>query len=158
MLPAPVGILKLVRRWRSHGAVRPPSGSIRVRPLSGMSDAWIQTKLLRHEADNASRAYGIGDSEVLVGLEDYCPLHPWGGSSPLTVAVGDWACGHCGLNWQWAAVVFEVSAAGDRQVVTLCDLIGLQPCRPDKLDGVHFVEADLAELSGMWEMSVGRAR
>jgi hypothetical protein len=116
-----------------------------------MSDACIQTKLLCSQADNSSRPYGVGDSEVLDRLDDYCPLHPWDGRSPLVVVVGDWDCAHCGLNWQWAKAILEVTQVFGRLVATLRELSGFQPGQASELTGVHFVEADLAELSGLWE-------
>ncbi len=117
------------------------------------SDTYFQTRLLRHDADNWSRHYGAGDSEILVGLEDYCPLYPWDGSSPLIVAVGDWECEHCNLNWQWAKAVFEVAHTGGELLGTIRELAGLQPLRAADLTGVHFVEPELAMLSGLWEQS-----
>jgi hypothetical protein len=115
------------------------------------SDAWMQTKLLRHEADNCSRPYQLGDSEALVGLDRYCALHPWDGRAPLVVAVGDWDCEHCGLNWQWARAVFDLAPVPGRLVARIRDLSGLQPRRAADLAGIHFVEPDLADLSGLWE-------
>lgn len=115
-----------------------------------ISDGWIQTKLLRTEADNTARPYRVGDAEVMDGLDDYCPLHPWDGRSPLCVAVGDWDCDHCGLNWQWARAVFEVRAEAGGLSATIRELAGLQPRGAAELEGVHFVEPDLAELSGLW--------
>jgi hypothetical protein len=115
-----------------------------------VSDALIQTKLLRHEADNSSRGYRTGDAEALVGLDDYCPLHPWDGGSPLVVAVGDWDCAHCGLNWQWARAVFDVRPELGPPVVMIRELSGFQPWQATDLGGVHFVETELAELSGLW--------
>lgn len=117
-----------------------------------VSDALIQTKLLRHDADNCWREYSVGDTEVLVGLDDdYCPLHAWGGESPLIVAVGDWDCTHCRLPWQWARAVLDVRPTKTGPpAVTIRELSTLQPRRVADLAGVHFVEPDLAELSGLW--------
>jgi hypothetical protein len=115
------------------------------------SGASIQTKLLRAERDNSSRDYRLGDSEVMDGLEDYCPLNPWDGHSPLVVVVGDWDCNHCGLNWQWAKAVFDMERTEGVSVATIRELSGFQPWRVEDLAGVHFVESDLAELSGLWE-------
>lgn len=118
------------------------------------SDACIQTKLLRSEVDNCSREYCVGDSELMDGLEDYCPLYPWDCSSPLVVVVGDWGCAHCGLAWQWSKVVFDVAYPGAGLVGTIRELSDLHPLRADDLARVHFVEAELAVyLSGLWEQS-----
>jgi hypothetical protein len=115
-----------------------------------LSAACIQSKLLRHEADNSCREYRVGDSEVLVGLEDYCPLDPWDGQSLLVVVVGEWDCEHCGLSWQWAKAEFRVRLEAGESVATLRHLICFQPWQPADLDGVNYAEACLAELSGMW--------
>lgn len=114
------------------------------------SNTVIQTKLLRAERDNASRTYVVGESEILDGLDDYCALHPWNGTSPLVVAVGDWDCDHCRLAWQWARAVFKVLAP-QPMVVTLTELTTLQPLRSEDLEGINYVEGDLAELSDLWE-------
>jgi hypothetical protein len=116
------------------------------------SKASIQTKLLRHGLDNSSHEYRIGDAEEIVGLEDYCSLHPWDGGSQLVVAVGDWDCEHCNLNWQWAKAVFDVRRVAGRRVATISELSGLQPCRAVDLEGIHFIEPDLAQMSGLWEL------
>lgn len=117
-----------------------------------LSDALIQTKLLHTDADNFLRSYRVGDSEVMVmdGLDDFCPLYPWDGGSPLVMAVGDWACDHCSLNWQWARVVLDVRPGESHPTVSIRDLSTFRPWQPSDLDGVHFVEPDLAELSGLW--------
>lgn len=114
------------------------------------SDINFQTKLLRSEADNWSREYRVGDSEVVDGLEDYCPLDPWDGCLPLVVAVGDWDCDHCGLNCQWAKVVLTVAQTGAGLVGTIRELSGLEPRQSADLAGVHFIDPYLAELSGLW--------
>lgn len=117
----------------------------------GVSDPPIQTKLLRTDADNFLRDYRVGDSEVMTGLDDFYPLHPWDGSSPLVVAVGDWGCDHCGLAWQWARVVFDVRRSEPHLTITIRELSTLHPQLPSDLDGVHFVKDELAFLSGLWE-------
>ncbi len=116
-----------------------------------VSNAAIQTKLMRSGIDNSSHSYQVGDSEVLDGLSEYCPLHPWDGKSPLVVAVGDWDCGHCGLNWQWAKAVFTIEAYAQPIAVTLIELSVLRPSRIEELSSVNFVEPALAELSGLWD-------
>ena len=80
------------------------------------SDASFQTKLLRHDADNSHRTYRVGDTEALVGLDRYCTLYLWDGRSPLVVAVGDWDCSHCGLNYQWARAEFTVQPGAGPQL------------------------------------------
>jgi hypothetical protein len=114
------------------------------------SDTCIQTKLLKHEVDNSSQEYCVGDTEALVGLGDYCPLHTWCGGSFLIVALGDWACSHCGLNWQWARAVFDLCPGVSPPTVTIRELSEFQPWRASDLGSIHFVEAELAELSGFW--------
>jgi hypothetical protein len=116
-----------------------------------ISEASIQTKLLHSQANNCSRQYRVGDSEVIVGLDNYCPLQPWDGLSTLVVAVGDWECDDCHLNYQWAKAVFEVTKVGDTLQATILELSVLQPRSAEDLAGVHFIETDLAELSGLWE-------
>jgi hypothetical protein len=83
-------------------------GGVRSRKIF---DSCIQTKLLRSEADNCYRHYTVGDSEVMDGRADYCPLSPWDDRSPLVVALGDWDCINCGLNWQWAKAVLTDTVA-----------------------------------------------
>jgi hypothetical protein len=119
--------------------------------LRECANAAIQTKLLRSEIDNNSHCYQVGDSEVLDGLSDCCPLHTWDRKSPLIVAVGDWDCAHCGLNWQWAKAVFTVEAFAHPIAVRLIELSVLRPSRNEELSCVNFVEPDLAELSGLWD-------
>lgn len=68
------------------------------------SEACIQTKLFRSEAENSNREYRVGESELVDGIDDYFPLFPWNGSEPLVVAIG--AVGVAALvgngrNWYW---------------------------------------------------------
>lgn len=117
------------------------------------SEASIQTKLFRTEADNSSREYRVGDSEIVDGMEDYCPLYPWDGSEPLVAAVGDWSCRHCDLGGQWAKLVLTVkerTPSSGEFSASIKELSRLVPIRPSALDGVHLVESWLAELSGSW--------
>jgi hypothetical protein len=117
------------------------------------SEACIQTKLFRTEADNSSREYRVGDSEIVDGMEDYCALYPWDGSEPLVVAVGDWGCRNCELGWQWARLVLTVNENkplyGDFSA-TIRELSSLVPSRPSDLAGIHLVESWLSEMSGLW--------
>lgn len=116
------------------------------------SEACIQTKLFRTEYDNSGREYRVGNSEIVDGMEDYCPLHPWDASEPLVVAVGDWSCRHCDLNWQWARLVVTIdhpTRLGEFSA-TIRELSTLIPSRPTELAGIHLVESWLAESSGLW--------
>lgn len=112
----------------------------------------IQTKLLRTEYDNSCREYRVGESEVIDGLVDYVPLVP-GAGARLVVAVGDWDCSECGLAWQWARATFDVDESSGRAVGTLRELSSLQPHAPGLLSEVHFVEGELARLSGLWNLA-----
>jgi hypothetical protein len=104
----------------------------------------IQTKLLRHEADNSCRDYRVGDAELLVGLGDYCPLDPWDDRSPLVVVVGEWGCSNCGLGWQWARATFEVRPAAGDPIATLRELVDFRPWHAADLVGVNFADEWLA--------------
>jgi hypothetical protein len=114
------------------------------------SDTWFQTKILRSDIDNSFHTYSVGDSEILDGLDDYCPLHPWNGISPLVVAVGDWGCDYCGLNWQWAKAVFTLQSPSLPTIATVVEFSTLQPFLSSELEGIHYLESDLAELSGLF--------
>ena len=114
------------------------------------STALIQTKLLRHEVENCNRVYRIGDTDELVGLDDYLPLETWDGSSSLTIAVGEWDCPYCGLSWQWAKVVFDYERSAGRGMVTIRELSGLQPRHAADLAEIQFIDSYLARLSGLW--------
>ncbi len=110
----------------------------------------IQTKLLRHEADNSCRDYRVGDAEELVGLGDYCPLDPWDDRSPLVVVVGEWDCRNCGLGWQWAKATFEVRPVAGDPIATLRELVDFRPWQAADLVGVNFADEWLAAFSGLW--------
>ena len=113
----------------------------------------IQSKLLRTESDNSCREYHVGDSEIVDGIDDYCPLYPWNGSEPLVAAVGDWSCQHCSLNWQWAKLVLKVNDHTrfcDTFSATITELSSLIPGQASELAGIHLVESWLAESSGLW--------
>lgn len=109
----------------------------------------IQTKLLRSDSETYHLTYGVGDSEIIDGLEDYLPLNPWIAASPLVVAVGDWNC-HCGLAWQWAKVTFETWRIEGVLHGLIKEVSTLLPNR-HTLQDIHYVEGDLAELSGFWD-------
>ena len=127
--------------------------SLRCLRCGNESEAWIQTKLLRNDADNCGRVYRVGDSEIVDGIEDYCALHPWDGSGPLAIAVGDWSCVHCSLAWQWAKLVLTANQPQTCSLefsATIRELSPLVPWRASDLTGIHFVESWLAECSGLW--------
>lgn len=120
--------------------------------------AGIQTKLLRTDAENHGKDYFVGCREEIDGLDgDYQGLEPWDESSLLQVVVGDWDCAHCGLNWQWARATFEVSSkkpqiklGSNRYDATLRALVPFRPWCVEDFNGIHYIEPDLAELSGLW--------
>ena len=111
----------------------------------------IQTKLLRTVPENSCQLYRVGDTEVIDGLDDYFQLLAWRPHEPLVVVVGDWDCSDCQLNWQWAKAIFEINPSADGLSAKIVDLSEIQPLQPDELAGVHYVESDLAELSGVVE-------
>lgn len=133
----------------------------------------MQTKLLRAEMDNSCHDYRVGDAEIMVGLNDYLPLHPWDGKSELVVGLGDWSCHACRLWPQWAKVKFEVVGEvkqhqtyrhsvmhGDerRQLalhyqdfhVVLREVAALPLHLPGVLDDVHFLEESLVSSMCSW--------
>jgi hypothetical protein len=123
------------------------------------SETWIQTKLFDRMEGVYYRA---GDSEIIYGLDGFLPLHPW--AKPrwnrrwLAIVVGDWTCDKCGLNWQWAKLGLWVAPwdyggphpADYGLIGHVHSLETFVPRTPNAFDGVHFVEFDLAELSGLW--------
>jgi hypothetical protein len=117
------------------------------------TDADLDTKLLRSEADNSMKEYRFGDTELIEGLDDFlfCPLYPWNGESPLVVVVGEWGCRKCGLGWQWAKAVFQVDRSNGKLQGTIRELSTFVPSSPQTYDGVHFVENWHAELSNFWK-------
>jgi hypothetical protein len=122
-------------------------GQLRCVRCAAVSDAVIQTYLFRTTAENAGREYRVGDSEAVDGLEEFYPLHPRDHRSRIVLGVGDWACDHCSLNWQWARVTLDLSRRGDELSGTVTAVDALMPWTPAALEGVHRVEPDLAELS-----------
>jgi hypothetical protein len=130
-------------------------GSLQCVRCNETTDACIQTKLLRTDADNSMRCYRVGDSEVLDGLEEFVPLYPWQEGTPLVAGAGDWACESCGLNWQWAKATFHVVKENDQWIATLREIVDLRPGEADALLGIHYLEPDLAELTGLWVTGPG---
>lgn len=106
----------------------------------------MQTYLYKTDGANNGNTYQVGQSNEIDGLGCYLPLSPWDGQSPLVVLVGDWDCEHCGLNWQWARVVFDVTAGNPHPIGTIREIVGMQPLCRDDFRGIHFVEPDFAEL------------
>jgi hypothetical protein len=111
------------------------------------SSGVFQTYLFRTDADNSCREYGVGDSEVVDGLDEFYPLYPWDGRSPLVLGLGDWDCDRCSLNWQWARVVLDVSRSAATLVGTIRVVDTLAPWTPSALDLVHRVQGELAHIS-----------
>ena len=114
------------------------------------SETYIQTYLFKTDGFNAGHHYLVGASEIIDGLNEFCSLHPWNGQTPLFLIVGEWDCRQCGLTYQWAKVTLSV-------VGSLLGLVGridfietLVPRKPAALDGVHFVEPELAYFSGLF--------
>lgn len=111
------------------------------------SEAYIQTYLFKTDASNASHHYLVGESEIIDGIDEFCSLHPWNGQTPLVIVVGDWHCRQCGLNYQWAKVALSVVESSLGLVGRVESIEMLVPRRPADLNGVHWVQPDLAALS-----------
>lgn len=111
------------------------------------SEAPIQTYLFKTDASNASRRYLVGESEIIDGLEEFFPLHPWNGQTPLVLVVGEWDCRQCGLTYQWAKVTLSVVGSSLGLVGRIESIETLVPREPAALDGVHLVQPDLATLN-----------
>jgi hypothetical protein len=91
--------------------------------------------------------YRVGESEIIDCLDDYWPLHPWNGQTPLVIAVEEWDCRQCKLV-QWAKVTLSVAQSGLAENMELRgrveSLATLAPAKLDALDGVHVVDEWLA--------------
>jgi hypothetical protein len=92
----------------------------------------------------------VGDSEELVGLDDFCPLDPWDDRSAWVVVVVLWNCQNCGLDFQLAKATFEVHSAAGLPIATLRDLVDFRPWQAADLAGVNFADEWLAAHSGLW--------
>lgn len=124
----------------------------------GLSEETLfQTKLLRSDAETCFNTYEVGDTEEIDGLEDFLPLNPWPGISPLTswlgemplvVVAGEWDC-RCGLSPQWAKVTFGVKRRSGDLYGTIKDISALVPDR-ESLKDVHYVEYMLAQFADFW--------
>jgi hypothetical protein len=115
------------------------------------SDCAFQTKLFRSSHENQGRSYGVGDGVEIDGLDDYCPLQPRSNPATMTIIVGDWSCDHCGLNWQWAKMAVDLPITSGNPVAVIREISAFHPVNLRSFDDVHFLESDLAELSGIWQ-------
>ena len=115
--------------------------------MGPISETYIQTYLFKTDASNAAHRYGVGESHVIDGLDEFHSLHPWNGQMPLVLAAGDWECLQCGLPYQWAKVTLSVVQSSLGLVGRVESIETLVPRKPAALDGVHLVEPDLATLS-----------
>jgi hypothetical protein len=116
------------------------------------SEAFIQTYLF----DGTLADYHVGDSVIVdfdeldeFDLHHFYPLHPRKDSVPngqtvLVIVVGVWKCDGCGLYWQWAKLSLR-----DNDLV-IQSLETFVPTTPSAFDGVHWVQLDLAEQSGLF--------
>jgi hypothetical protein len=111
------------------------------------TEAHIQTYLFKTDASNASHNYVVGESHIIDGLDEFCSLHPWNGQTPLVIVAGDWDCLQCGLCYQWAKVTLSVVGSSLGLVGKVESIETLVPRKPAALDGVHWVQPELAALS-----------
>ncbi len=111
----------------------------------------IQTKLFRVTVENHSKEYRGGDLIIIDGLDNYCPVYPWKAGELLRVVMGDWGCGICHLNWQWAVVAFQPMDIKDNLLLPFSAKIEtidtFVPTSAERFDGINFIESDLAELA-----------
>lgn len=107
----------------------------------------IQTKLLHADRDNTGTEYRVGDSEILDGEDELCPLFPRTDPTWLVAAVGPWDCNQCHCDMQWARAEFAVSQVDGKPTATLRALPGLRPYQAADLAGIHLVHSDLATLA-----------
>lgn len=134
------------------------SGRLRCVRCGVEEDVPIQTRLFYTTRDTANQVYAAGDSVVIDGLDgDYYPLIAWNGTEPLQIAMGDWDCGQCGLNWQWARAVFAAHRTTGGLSATIVRVEPLIPLTAAALDGLHFVQPDLAKLSWFPETAPSEA-
>ncbi|MBI3300128.1 MAG: hypothetical protein HYZ75_18330 [Elusimicrobia bacterium] len=108
------------------------------------TDALIQTYLFKTTAENAGEVYRVGEGAEVDGIEEFIPLYPWDGRAPLEVAVGDWDCGKCRLNWQWAKLTLTL----DGSKGTILALTTFLPKDASDFNGIHRLQRDLADLAG----------
>jgi hypothetical protein len=112
--------------------------------------------------ENSYREYRAGSRAVVDGLFDYWPLHPPLQGGPLHVVAGDWDCGSCGLNYQWARVVLEPDVLPEAPDVSRGEPTGPLPAviaavetfvaeTEEAFSGIHYLCEDLALLAGNWD-------
>jgi hypothetical protein len=125
-------------------------GTFRCFRCGADSEAHIQTYLFKTDAKNASHSYVVGESHIIDGLDEFCSLHPWNGQTPLVIVVGDWDCPQCGQCYQWARVTLSVVGSSLGLVGRIESIETLVPRKLAALDGVHWIQPDLAALSGVF--------
>ena len=126
-------------------------GELKCIHCNTIQDACFSTKLLSANAHNNSKEYRQGDLVIIDGLGDYCAIRAWQPGEILRVVMGDWECGACDLNYQWALVAF-------RRMENHNDFLEGFPARIDNIQtfvpvsiesfaDIHFVERELADLA-----------
>jgi hypothetical protein len=63
------------------------------------------------------------------------------------LAVGDWECFACGLNWQWAKLTLTVGGACDDITGRIEAIEDFVPSNPAAFATVHRVQPELARLA-----------
>jgi len=122
-------------------------GSVRCMRCGLEQEARIQTYLFKTGYDNAGADYRVGQSEVVDGVDEFDPLYPWDGASPLVLAIGDWDCDGCGLSWQWAKLTLSTDGAGPEFTARIEAFETFTPWSAEAFAGVHGVEPWLADLA-----------
>ena len=133
--------------YGGHGVFTLLTGTFRCLKCWAESERRIQTYLFKTDFHNNARCYDVGDSEVIDGIDEFDPLWPWDGQSPLVIAIGDWDCRQCGLSYQWAKLTLEVSHSSAGLIGTVKSVETLIPVTVDALLGIHGLEPHLAALS-----------
>ncbi len=110
-------------------------------------EARIQTYLFKTGYDNAGGDYRVGEAEVVDGLDEFDPLHPWDGRTPLVLAVGDWDCDGCALSPQWAKLTLSLDGAGEALTGRIEALETFVPASIEAFDGVHRVDPWLGDFA-----------
>lgn len=110
----------------------------------------IQTKLLEATRVNCDQFYGAGGLVTIVGLADYSPLFPRTHGECLQIAIGEWDCRVCSLNYQWALVSFEVLNEADpieKLHVRINSVDGFVPDTHQAFTNVNFISDELVMLA-----------